>query len=101
MATYECDCEGAKGFRYGKFRPTKVDENEICLYCGHYAIAVSQYNFHPRRPSQGGYRPIAKAKTLVSKGYTWDEVYDLKGMDRWILIHNDELRKEHYTKKEI
>ena len=101
MATYECDCEFLKKRRcYGRFTSTKVDKEGKCVKCGSYAIAVSQYNLHPRRPSQGGYRPIAKARTLQSKGYTWEQIYDLKGMDRWILISNNKLRQEHHTKKE-
>ena len=102
MATYECDCKGAKkNFSYGKFRPTKVDKDGVCVYCGHYAIAVSQYHLHPRGVYRGGYRPIAKAKTLQTRyGYLCDFIYDLKGIDRWIVIADNKMRKEYLTKKE-
>ena len=102
MATYECDCKKAKkSFVYGKFNLTEVDKDGICVYCGHYAIAVSQYHLHPRGVYRGGYRPIAKAKTLQTRyGYPCDFIYDLKGMDRWIVIKDNSLRKEYLTKKE-
>ena len=60
MATYECDCKKAKkSFVYGRFNLTEVDKNGVCIHCGHYAIAVSQYHLHPRGVYRGGYRPIA------------------------------------------
>jgi hypothetical protein len=33
-------------------------------------------------------------------GYPCDFIYDLKGMDRWILIKDNSLRREYLTKKE-
>jgi hypothetical protein len=102
MATYECDCKKAKkSFVYGRFNLTEVDKNGVCIHCGHYAIAVSQYHLHPRGVCRGGYRPIAKAMTLQTRyGYPCDFIYDLKGMDRWILIKDNSLRREYLTKKE-
>ena len=102
MSTWECDCEVLKktGRRFGQFTSTTVDKDEKCVKCGSYAVAVSQYHLHPRRPSQGGYRPVATARTLQSSyGYTYDQIYDVKGMDRWIDISTMKMRKEHWSKR--
>lgn len=41
---YICDCEGKETWvtrqGRGKFQEVPVDKDEICLHCGHYAVAV-------------------------------------------------------------
>ena len=73
---YTCNCEGVHGItgrRYvstRRFIPTKVENGDICVYCGHHAVAECDYRV-PRGKGSGGYKPMAQEAALRSQhGYT-------------------------------
>ena len=58
------DCKTAKHL---KMHETIADEDGICDHCGHYAVAVSDFEIYPRNKkgkSIFGYRPVSKKKEV-------------------------------------
>ena len=60
--------------KHTNFKETKIDEDGICLYCGHHCIYVSNHELFPRPVlgSKGkgcihGYRPIFKHKVTWTR----------------------------------
>jgi hypothetical protein len=45
-----------------KFHVTEADYEGICNNCGHYSIAISDYEIYPRQGhgTNSGYRPVSK-----------------------------------------
>ena len=86
---YKCTCYRAKdGFlKWGdKYKETTVDEKRVCTKCGHYAVAFAKTK-HPRSKGIGGYKPVAKPRTLYAMGYPQLDALRLNGIDTWQIEH--------------
>ena len=87
--TYLCTCKSvnktkgrADEFRHLKFHETEVDDEEICINCGHYAWEKPQHTLYPRG-SQGTQVP-------------WITKVRANNTDSW--AGQQELRMAYYEK---
>ena len=56
-----------KTLKHLKMHETAADEDGICNDCGHYAVAVSDFEIYPRNKKGNsifGYRPVSKQKEV-------------------------------------
>lgn len=101
---YKCTCYIAKDGRlkWGSvYRETTVDKEGVCTRCGHYAVSFAETS-HPRSKGIGGYKPIAKPRSLAALGYGHVHALQLNGIDIWQTEHyfpwnyRSEERLEYY-----